>query len=107
MSRKTEISGWGIVVTLAGEYDYPWHRPTRRCRMKKNQSEKECRDLFTEQKRSGKTVRDFCRSEGVNENVFFRKKKQLVGTGALVRLPVGLGDINLLSSGSWGIRFQW
>jgi hypothetical protein len=72
--------------------------------MKKNRSEKEWRDLFTEQKRSGKTVRDFCRSKGVNENVFFRKKKQLGGTVTLVRLPVGLSDSAPIEITVGGVR---
>lgn len=58
--------------------------------MRKLRSEAEWRGLFGEQKRSGKTVREFCRIKGVHENVFYRKRKLLSGTGELVRLPVSL-----------------
>jgi hypothetical protein len=58
--------------------------------MKKYRSEKEWRDLFAEQKESGKNAKQFCRVKSVNANVFYRKKKLLENNEGLVRLPMGM-----------------
>jgi len=59
--------------------------------MKKNRSEAEWRMLFHEQAASGQSGKQFCRAQGINANVFYRKKKSLAEGGGLVRLPVGVG----------------
>ena len=58
--------------------------------MKKYRSAEEWRTLFHEQEGSGQSVKQFCRTKGINVNVFYRKKKSLTEGGGLVRLPVGI-----------------
>ena len=68
--------------------------------MKKYRSDEEWRSLFAEQAASGKSAKQYCLSQGINANVFYRKKKSQAEGGVLVRLPAGIGrttpiEINL------------
>lgn len=60
--------------------------------MKRKRSEAEWNELFSEQKGSGKSVRDFCQLKGLNENMFYRKRKLLSERSELVRLPISLNE---------------
>lgn len=55
--------------------------------MKNYRRDAEWRVLFAEHEHSGKSAKQFCRTKGINANVFYRKKKALGERGGLVRLP--------------------
>ena len=54
--------------------------------MKKYRSEEEWRTLFAEQEKSGLNVRQFCLQQGLNTNLFYRKKKELSKQSGFGRL---------------------
>jgi hypothetical protein len=72
--------------------------------MKKIRSETEWRALFDEQERSDLSAKEFCRTKGVNANVFYRKKKLLRKPGEIVRLPIRLERGAAIEIAVGGIR---
>jgi len=72
--------------------------------MKKYRSEEEWRTLFAEQEKSGLNVRQFCLQQGLNTNVFYRKKKDLSKKSGFCRLPVHLVGRNQLEISIGNVR---
>lgn len=54
--------------------------------MKKFRTVNEWQVIIAEQKKSGKTVPDFCRKQGINPNVFYSKRRKCITTG-FIKLP--------------------
>jgi len=44
--------------------------------------------LFSEQKKSGKTIACFCQEKEIQTKKFYRKKKELNDTSSFVKIPV-------------------
>ena len=55
--------------------------------MKRIKTENEWQAIIAEQKKSGKTVAEYCLKQGIHPNVFYTKRKKYERAG-FVKLPV-------------------
>ncbi|MGE5846805.1 MAG: IS66 family insertion sequence element accessory protein TnpA [Ignavibacteria bacterium] len=55
--------------------------------MRKFRTQEEWQALIALQRKSGKTIPEFCRKQGIHPNVFYTKRKKCIAT-SFVELPV-------------------
>lgn len=54
--------------------------------MRIKRTRKQWLELFSKQKKSGMSVKEYCKEEGINQNIFYKKRKEYYSR-CFVKLP--------------------